>query len=99
MADETKVLLKSPPHTPRPELWSITDAKLEGKYGECHFDDKRVEIHNDLSLPDLLETLGHETGHLTFPDLNERAIKRLGKNLATVLLCNPRLKITLVEGP
>src|SRR5690349_13738985 len=93
----TTVLIQSPPHTPRPELWTIASVPLVDKYGLCHFDAKRIELHTELGLVDLVDTIAHEVGHAVFPDLKERAIDRLAAAISQALLTNPRLSITLRE--
>jgi hypothetical protein len=98
MASETKVLLKAPSASPRPTVWVFVDKPLDGKYGECDFDNKRVELDPSMGVEDRVRTICHEVGHLTGPFLNEDFIELLEENIAAALLSDPRLKITLAEG-
>lgn len=99
MPNETQVLLKSPETAISLSPWAMRFvADLGENDGECLFKEQHVLLADSLPLAALVESICHEGGHLSVPDLGERAIKRLGKNIVAMLFACPRLKITLAEG-
>jgi hypothetical protein len=99
MPADTQVLLKSPETAVRVSPWQMRFvADLGENDGECLFKEQHVLLADSLPVAALVETICHEGGHLTLPDLCEDAIVRLGENLVAMLFACPRLKITLVDG-
>jgi hypothetical protein len=99
MPNETHVLLKAPETAVGAVPWRMVFvADLGEDDGDCDYKTNTIRLHADLAVAGLVETICHEGGHLTLPDIGERAIKRLGKNLVVLLFACPRLKITLADG-
>jgi hypothetical protein len=104
MPNETQVLLKAPETAVRATPWRMEFVKElpagDGTEndGECVFATQRILLLDSLPVVALVETIGHEVAHLSFPDLCEDAIERFGENVVTALFACPRLKITLAEG-
>jgi hypothetical protein len=59
----------------------------EKAWGQCWHDDKNplIEIDPRLGAKRALEVLCHEQLHLSLPDLSEKQIDRLGKEVSEIL--------------
>jgi hypothetical protein len=99
MAEPTVFIpIGSPPPKPTPGAWELVTLTLPPAVcGFCDYTNHKLEVHSDLTLSDLVKVLIEEPAHAAFPDLKERAIKRMVEGVHAALFAYPRLKITLVE--
>lgn len=59
--------------------------RLRRYWGWAHIELDKIELYNKLKGKQHLKILVHEKLHLQFPDHEEKAIRRLAKDMADVL--------------
>jgi hypothetical protein len=59
--------------------------KLRKAWGYAYIDENKIELYDKMKGKKHLEILIHEKLHIMFPDLEEKAINRHGKDLCNVL--------------
>ena len=66
-------------------MTKVVYKRLRKAWGYAYVNLDRIELHNKLKGIKHLEILLHEKLHLLFPDHDEKAINRMGKDIANVL--------------
>lgn len=68
-----------------PRKTKVVYKKLRNYWGWAHVNQNRIELYDGLKGRKHLEILIHEKLHILFPDIEEKAILRMGKDMSELL--------------
>lgn len=73
-------------HKIRNRKWRIVWKRSPGGYeGETHYSTRTLYVSPHAPIPDVLDTLIHETLHAALPDLSEEAVSETAQALSKLL--------------
>lgn len=68
-----------------PRKTKVVYKRLRNYWGLAYVDQNKIELYDGLKGKKHLEILIHEKLHLMFPDIEEKAILRMGKDMSDIL--------------
>lgn len=77
-------------------MTKVVYKKLRTAWGYAYLNQNKIELHNKMKGKKHLEILLHEKLHLLFPDLDETAVKRYGKDMCEMIW---KQGYRMIKGP